>query len=127
MRNLRDKVALATGGAGGVGLATALALADAAFERIGRAVEEQRMRILRVCMLAIGLCFVLAPGDRARSEEAQGRAPTEVAPAAERTSPLAVGSRAPTPELRDVAGKAVSLGDFVGRYPTALVFFRGGW
>lgn len=53
--------------------------------------------------------------------------PAGVAASAEETRPLAVGAKLPAIELRDVEGRAVSVGAFVAEGPIALVFYRGGW
>jgi len=72
-------------------------------------------------VLALAFAIPSQAGDSKRSSVGS------VAPAAEQVTPLDVGERAPSVVLRDVAGAQVSLGDFVGREPVALVFFRGGW
>jgi len=53
-------------------------------------------------------------------------APLSLAPAAEATQPLAVGSLVPPLTLR-ISGGDFDLGQALGEKTTVLIFFRGGW
>ena len=54
-------------------------------------------------------------------------AAAEVPDSAETVAPLEVGAHAPDATLRDVDGRPVPLGAYLGKGPVALVFYRGGW
>lgn len=49
------------------------------------------------------------------------------APSAEKTHPLASGTRAPDAALRTIDGQTTSLAALLGGKPTVVVFYRGGW
>lgn len=51
----------------------------------------------------------------------------DIAPSADKITPILLGSTLPDPALRDRDGNATSLRKVVGGKPSVLVFYRGGW
>lgn len=60
---------------------------------------------------------------------AQAPAPTQapVPDAAEKVTPLAVGSKVPKINVKTTEGKSIALPQLLSRQPTVLIFYRGGW
>lgn len=53
--------------------------------------------------------------------------PKDVAKRAEDVRPLPVGVQVPDGKVRTIKGKTVSMAQLLGRSPTVLMFYRGGW
>lgn len=51
----------------------------------------------------------------------------DIAPSADKITPILLGSALPDPALRDRDGNATSLRKVVDGKPSVLVFYRGGW
>ncbi len=51
----------------------------------------------------------------------------DIAPSADKISPILLGSALPDPALRDRDGNATNLRKVVDGKPSVLVFYRGGW
>lgn len=51
----------------------------------------------------------------------------DIAPSADKITPILLGSALPDPALRDRDGNATSLRKVVDDKPSVLVFYRGGW
>lgn len=54
-------------------------------------------------------------------------AQTPVPDAAEKVTPLAVGSKVPKVNVKTIEGKTIDLPKLLFAQPTALIFYRGGW
>jgi peroxiredoxin len=54
-------------------------------------------------------------------------AQSPVPDAAEKVTPLAVGSKAPKVNVKTIEGKSLSLPKLLAAQPTVLIFYRGGW
>lgn len=51
----------------------------------------------------------------------------QIAETAEEVSPLLIGENVPNSEITSAEGKKVFLPEIVGKQPTILLFYRGGW
>ncbi|MFK7897758.1 MAG: hypothetical protein AB8G23_18125 [Myxococcota bacterium] len=61
------------------------------------------------------------------AESAESETSRRIYPNAESVEPVAVGSRVPSAEIRDVDGAEVDLAKLVEESGALLVFYRGGW
>lgn len=71
------------------------------------------------------LSWILAVGLVAPAAWAHRTA--EPAPSPAEVTPLLIGSKAPTPPVSDAGGAPFDLGAALGKKPTVLILYRGGW
>ena len=78
--------------------------------------------VIRKNLFLIAVCALLAvvPGGVLRAE-------SEVAQSAEEICPLLPGAKLPAVTLQRIDGSDLNLAEAVGRKPSILIFYRGGW
>ena len=101
--------------------------------------EDKSMLTTRLPLIAtIGALGILLSGcdnsndsklgpTNKKGEARQSGASNRIPRSAEEVKPLPVGTQAPKMTVRNSQGKPVDLHQALGKAPTLLVFYRGGW
>ena len=83
--------------------------------------------VVRLYVLLLAVAAVLGAGCENKKGKAIKETSPKVARSAEEISPILVGAVVPELVLQTVDGKSFNLNEAIGKKPTVLIFYRGGW